>query len=45
MDPLWNAMSKYRRGKLDQCITICDEILLSNPGDMVSLLFFLVKLK
>lgn len=34
-DPLWLAMSKLRRGRLDECISICNEILASNPGDQV----------
>jgi tetratricopeptide repeat protein 8 len=33
MDPLWLAMSKYRRGKLEDCIGICDELLSRNPRD------------
>lgn len=35
MDPLWKAMSKYRRGKYDDCIEICDRILERSPGDLV----------
>jgi hypothetical protein len=35
MDPLWLANSKLRRGKLDEAINICNEILSSNPGDQV----------
>lgn len=35
IDPLWYAMSKLRRNKLEECITICDEILSANPGDQV----------
>jgi hypothetical protein len=35
MDPLWLALSKLRRGKLDECIGICNEILSNNPGDQV----------
>ncbi len=33
MDPLWLAMSKLRRGKLDECIKKCDEILEKTPSD------------
>ena len=33
MDPLWHAMSKLRRGKLDDCISIADEVLAKNPRD------------
>jgi hypothetical protein len=35
MDPLWLANSKLRRGKLDEAINICNEILANNPGDQV----------
>jgi hypothetical protein len=35
MDPLWLAMSKLRRGKLTECVEICDSILANNPGDQV----------
>jgi hypothetical protein len=35
MDPLWLAMSKLRRGRLDECIAACDVILSQNPGDQV----------
>jgi hypothetical protein len=38
MDPLWMAMSKLRRSKLNECIKICDEILMENPGDQVEAL-------
>jgi tetratricopeptide repeat protein 8 len=36
MDPLWLAMSKLRRNKLDDCIKICDEVLSQNPGDQAA---------
>lgn len=36
MDPLWLALSKLRRGKLEECTKICDEILASNPGDQAA---------
>ena len=36
MDPLWLAMSRYRRGKLDSAITICDDILSQRPGDQAA---------
>ena len=36
MDTLWLAMSRYRRGKLDSAITICDEILSQRPGDQAA---------
>lgn len=36
MDPLWLAMSRYRRGKLDSTITLCDEILSQRPGDQAA---------
>ena len=35
MDPLWLAMSKLRRGKLEDCIQICDKALSTNPNDQV----------
>ena len=35
MDPLWLAMSKLRRGRLEECIAICDELMSTNPGDQV----------
>lgn len=36
VDPLWLAMSKLRRGKLEECINICNEILATNPGDQAA---------
>lgn len=36
IDPLWLAMSKLRRGKLEDCINLCNEILSSNPGDQAA---------
>ena len=36
MDPLWYAISKLRRGKLDECIAACDSILMQTPSDQVS---------
>lgn len=36
MDPLWLAMSKLRRGKLDECVTICDEALAKNQNDQAA---------
>lgn len=36
IDPLWHALSKLRRGKLDQCIAICDEMLANNPNDQAA---------
>jgi hypothetical protein len=35
MDPLWHAMSKLRRGKLEECISICDMMLSDSPADQV----------
>lgn len=35
MDPLWKAMSKLRRGKLDECIEICNDSLARHPNDQV----------
>ena len=36
MDPLWLAASKLRRDRLDECIALCDELLLRNPGDQAA---------
>jgi tetratricopeptide repeat protein 8 len=36
VDPLWLAMSKLRRGKLEECINICNDILAANPGDQAA---------
>lgn len=36
MDPLWLALSKLKRGKLDECIEICNEILTNNPADQAA---------
>lgn len=36
MDPLWLAMSKLRRGHVDEAIAICDELMLANPGDQAA---------
>ena len=36
VDPLWMAMSKLRRGRLQECISICDEILSANPSDQAA---------
>ena len=44
MDPLWHAMSKLRRGKLEECIAICDLMLSENPGDEVSYMHKLIVL-
>ena len=40
IDPLWLAMSKLRRGKLEECINICNELLAANPGDQVRIMSF-----
>lgn len=36
MDPLWLANSKLRRGRLKECIAICDELLSQNSGDQAA---------
>lgn len=36
MDPLWLAASKLRRYKLEECISICDELLSTNPNDQAA---------
>jgi tetratricopeptide repeat protein 8 len=33
---LWLAMSKLRRGKLEECISLCDELLAKNPQDQAA---------
>ncbi len=35
LDPLWFAISKLRRGKYEDCVTICNSVLSTNPGDQV----------
>lgn len=42
MDPAWLAMSKLRRGRLEECIAICDELLAQNPADQA---IWLIKCK
>eukprot|EP01032_Pedospumella_encystans_P010280 gene10280-12032_t len=36
IDPLWHALSKLRRGKYEECIAICDEMLANNPHDQAA---------
>eukprot|EP01032_Pedospumella_encystans_P002234 gene2234-2624_t len=36
IDPLWHALSKLRRGKYEECIAICDEMLANNPQDQAA---------
>jgi len=36
MNPLWLAISKLRRGKLDDSIQICDELLAQNNADQAA---------
>ena len=36
MNPLWLAVSKLRRGKLDDSIKICDELLSQNNSDQAA---------
>lgn len=36
MDPMWRAMSKLRRGRLDECISTCNEILEIQPRDQAA---------
>lgn len=35
MDPMWMAMSKLRRGRVEECIKICDGVLGEHPNDQV----------
>lgn len=32
------ALSRFRRNKLDNCIVLCDELLKTNPSDLVNIL-------
>lgn len=32
---MWLALSKLRRGKIDECIEACDALLYQNPADQV----------
>lgn len=36
MNDLCHALSKFRRGKLVECIAICDRELENNPGDQAA---------
>ena len=36
MDDLYYAMSKLRRGKLGECVSICDKELEKNPRDQAA---------
>ena len=36
MDPMFMAMSLYRRRKFEQSVDICTDILSKNPYDQVS---------
>lgn len=36
VDPVFLAMSRYRRRQFDKCAEICTEILNQNPRDQVS---------
>ena len=40
MDPLWLANSKLRRGRLKECIVLCDQLLQENPHDQVSIISY-----
>ena len=42
MDPIWKAMSKLRRGKLDECIEICNESLSRHPNDQVTVFYCMI---
>jgi len=41
MDPMFLAMSLYRRRKFEQCVEICTDILAKNPYDQVALVKFM----
>jgi tetratricopeptide repeat protein 8 len=36
MDPMWLALSKLRRGEHKECISLCDELLETNPRDQAA---------
>lgn len=36
MDPLYNALSQFRRRKFDKCIEICTDILDKQPLDQAA---------
>ena len=38
MDPLYAALSFYRRLKYEECAALCTEILEKNPYDQVCIL-------
>jgi hypothetical protein len=31
MDPFWRALSLFRRREYEECIEICNQLLISNP--------------
>lgn len=35
MDPLFMANSLFRRRRLDECVSVCTELLEKNPRDQV----------
>ena len=35
MDPLYQAMSCFRRRQYDQCVDLTSELLAKNPNDQV----------
>ena len=39
MNPVWLAQSRLRRRKFDECLSICDPLLVKNPYDQVDTMF------
>ena len=37
VDPLWLALHKFQRRKYEECLEICDQLLMQNPRDQVGL--------
>ena len=42
MDPLFMAISLFRRRRFEECVKICSDILESNPYDQVSIVIGLL---
>jgi len=40
MDPLFQAMSFFRRRKFEQCVEITTRLLEKNPNDQVKILHY-----
>ena len=44
MDPLFQAMSFFRRRKFEKCVEITTRLLEKNPNDQVNLFYSIIKL-